>query len=274
MSTRGEVLVAILNNRLDFNIAHEQHWYRIPVNSVNKFLKGRWPPQWLAFYQTKVFGPEAYAVHYYAQVIDIRTVHRQQLFPDEPYNAKSHRRYYQLFLTPLQRLPQPIFSPRLRRIVFIPTTAEKFFSAVEIEINDLYDESLLEDKLWAEFKRLQIQAERQELVAANNRNYMLDFAIYCAKSNIDVETDGDTYHANPEKSVTDNIRNNDLEAAGWKVLRFTTSQIQEEMADYCVPNIVKTIKRLGGVDEGGLIPRNIDLDAPEGSRQLGLFDDL
>jgi hypothetical protein len=29
-----------------------------------------------------------------------------------------------------------------------------------LEINDLYDESPLEDRLWAEFKRLQISAER------------------------------------------------------------------------------------------------------------------
>jgi len=272
MSTRGEVLVAILNNQLDFNLAYEQHWYRIPINNVKKLLKNRWPPQWLAFYQTKAFGQEKHAVNYYAQVLHIREAYRQQLFPGEPYNPKSNRRYYQLYLTPLQRLPKPIFSRRFRRIVFIPTTTEKFFNAAEI--NDLYDESPLEDKLWAEFKRLQIQAERQELVKTNNRNYMLDFAIYCAKGNIDVETDGDMYHANPEKSAEDNVRNNDLEAAGWKVLRFATSQIQERMAEYCVPNIVDTITRLGGLEEGGLFPRKIDLNAPEGSRQLGLFDNL
>ncbi len=63
MSTRGEVLVAILNNRLDFNLAYEQHWYRIPVNNAKKLLKDRWPPQWLALYQTKAFGQEAHAVH-------------------------------------------------------------------------------------------------------------------------------------------------------------------------------------------------------------------
>lgn len=103
---------------------------------------------------------------------------------------------------------------------------------------------------------------------------MLDFAIYCATGNIDVETDGDTYHANSEKSIEDNIRNNALEASGWNVLRFTTVQIQEQMLEYCVPQIVKMINNLGGVEEGRPLPRKIDLDAPEGSRQLGLFDDL
>ncbi len=272
MSIRGEVLVAILNNRLDFNLAYEQHWYRIPVSSVKKLLKQRWPPQWLAFYQTKIFGQEAHAVNYFAPVIGIQKAYRPQLFPNEPQNAKSNRQYYKLILQPLKRLPKPIFSRRFRRIVFIPTTAKKFFNAVEI--NDLYDDSPLEDKLWAELKRLQIQAERQELVEVNNRNYMLDFNIYCAKGKIDVETDGDTYHANPEKAAKDNIRNNNLEAAGWKVLRFSTVHIQEQMEEYCVGNIVKTIDNLGGLDEGGLIWRRIDLNAPYGSRQLGLFDDL
>jgi very-short-patch-repair endonuclease len=272
MPTQGKVLVAILNNRHDFNVAYEQNWYRIPVSSVKKLLKHRWPPQWLAFYQTKIFGQEAHAINYFAQVIDIHKVYRWQLFPHESHNAKSSRRYYKLILQPLQRLPKPIFSRRLRRIVFIPTTVEKFFNAVEI--NDLYDESPLEDKLWAALKRLRIQAERQELIETSGRRYMLDFAIYCGNGNIDVETDGDTYHANSEKSAEDNVRNNDLEAAGWKVLRFNTIQIQEQMAQYCVPNIVKTINSLGGIDEGGLIPRKIDLDAPQGSRQLGLFDNL
>jgi hypothetical protein len=63
MSKDGEVLVTILNNQLDFAILREQGWYRIPVSSVAKWLDGRWPPRWLAFYQTKAFGEEAHAVH-------------------------------------------------------------------------------------------------------------------------------------------------------------------------------------------------------------------
>jgi hypothetical protein len=63
MSTRGEVLVAIINSRLDFVKALEAHWYRIPVSSQEKWLKDRWPPRWLALYQTKTFGKEAYAIN-------------------------------------------------------------------------------------------------------------------------------------------------------------------------------------------------------------------
>jgi very-short-patch-repair endonuclease len=270
MGTRGEVLVAIMNNLLDFAIARDRHWYRIPVRSVENLLKERWPPQWLAFYQTKVFGAEAYTVNYYARVLDTRQVFRWQLFPDEPKDKEAQRRYFQLILSPLQRLPQPILSRRLRRIVFIPTTWDKFMNAVEI--NDLYDESPLEDRLWAEFKQLKITAERQEFVQVEQRHYVLDFAIYCASGKIDVETDGDTWHADPERIPLDNLRDNDLETAGWRVLRFNTPHTQEEMTEYCLPTIVKNINRLGGLDGQRIVPRRIDLRAPGGLQQLNLFD--
>jgi very-short-patch-repair endonuclease len=223
---QNEVLVAIINNLHDFTIVNEQKWYRIPVSSVEKWLKKRWPPHWLAFYMTKVFGKDAWAIRYYAEILDIQKVYRFQIVPDEAVNVKSYKRYYQIFIEPLRRLPEPIFSRRYRRIIFIPTTWEKFINAVEI--NDLSDESPLEDRLWSEFKRLRINAERQEFVNINNNHYALDFAIYCESGKIDIETDGDFWHANPEKAATDNLRDNNLKTEGWRVLRFFL-KIQEEI---------------------------------------------
>lgn len=271
MAQRGEVLVAILNNLLDMSVAREQHWYRIPVSSVHKWLKDRWPPQWLAFYQTKVFGDEAYAVRYYARITEIRLAYRYELFPDQPRDSRSRRRYYQLFLEPLRCLPQPILSRRWRRIVFIPTTWAKLHTA--IEINDLYDESPLEDRLWTSLKRLQIPAERQEFVRIADRNYALDFAIYCAAGKIDVETDGDTWHSDPARIPLDNLRDNDLETVGWRVLRFNTHHIREEMEEYCLPTVVENINRLDGAEEGKLVGRRFTLDAQGGYQQL-MLDDL
>lgn len=270
MSKRGEVLVAIINKKLDFAILREQLWYIIPVSSVEKWIKESWPPKWLAFYQTKVFDAEKHAINYFAEVLDIREVHRWQLFPDEPNDEKSNRRYYQVFVKSVQALPKPIYSRRFRRIIYIPTTWEKFINA--IEINDLFDESSLEDKLWAEFKRHNIPAERQEYVVARENDYALDFAVYCAKGNIDIETDGDFWHANPEKSELDNLRDHDLNIAGWKILRFTERQIREQAASYCIKTVSEFINKLGGVDEGKIIPRKINPDG--GSYQPSLFDGL
>ncbi len=266
------VLVAILNDRLDFELVQNQNWYRIPVSSQKKWLKKRWPPQWLSFYQTKIFGSEAFAINYYAQVLNIRRVSRWQLFPDEPPNKKSKRQYYQMMLGSLQKLPQPILSRRWRRIAFIQTTWHKFINATEI--NDLYDESPLEDKLWAEFKRLKISADRQEFIMVNKRNYALDFAIYCAKGNLNVETDGDMWHADPQRIPLDNLRDNDLETAGWHLLRFNTKQILEEMTEYCIPTIIQNVNKLGGLETGEAIARKITPPSAEGGIQPSLFSTI
>ena len=244
---KNDVLVAILNNLADFRILCEQLWYRIPVSSVEKWLTPSWPPHWLAFYQTKVFKEEAWAIRYYAKIHGIRKASRRELFPNEPPNAKQHKKYYQCLLEPLLVLPQPIFSRRWRRIVFIPTTWEKFSTAVEI--NDLYNESPLENRLWAQLRGLQINAERQELVRAKNNNYFLDFAIYCMGGKLDVETDGDHWHIGKDKACLDNLRDNALKTEGWQVLRFNTHQINEQMAEYCVPIVVENINRLGGLKQ-------------------------
>lgn len=270
MSKRGEVLVAIINNKLDFAILRDKLWYRIPTSSVKKWLKEQWHPKWLAFYQTSALGAEKHAVNYFGEVLNIRRVRRSQLFPDEPQDEKSNRYYYQIFFKSIQKLPKPIYSRRSRRIIFIPTTWEKFTTA--IEVNDLYEGSSLENKLWAEFKQHNIPAEREEFVTARGNDYALDFAIYCAKGNIDIETDGDFWHANPEKAEKDNLRDNDLNTRGWKVIRFSEKQIQEQVATYCISTVVENIKQLGGVDEGKIIARKINLDS--NSYQPSLFDGI
>jgi len=109
-------------------------------------------------------------------------------------------------------------------------------------------------------------------VRVKERTYALNFAIYCASGKMDAETDGDIWHSDPERIPLDNLRDNDLETAGWRVLRFSSHHIHEAMADYCVPTIVENVNRLGGVDKGALVPRRISLDAPDGFQQLPLFD--
>jgi very-short-patch-repair endonuclease len=268
---RGEVLVAIVNDSEDMRLAREAGWYRIPIASVRKWLQDCWSPRWLAFYQTKVFGHEAYAIHYYAVVRDIRIASRTDLFPDTPRNhPKANRRYYQLLLGDLQSLSQPIISRRLRRIVFIPTTLKKFKAAVEI--NDLWDESPLEDRLWAVFKRARIRAERQYPVEIEDRTCFLDFAIFCNEGKIDIETDGDAWHIGPEPAQVDRQRDNALGSRGWQVLRFNTTEIHEHPVDYCVSKVMDTINYLGGLDDTTGVPVRYDPSDPLGPQQLGLFD--
>lgn len=265
-SQRGEALVAIMNDPRDFALLREQLWYRVPVASAPK----RWPPAWLALYQTKVFGDEAYAVHYYGSVKRISEVNRRDLLPDDWKSEYPDRKYYKIELETLEKLERPIISRRWRRIVFISTTAAKLFSATQI--NDLFDDSPPENTLWDRLKELRIDAERQWEEKVDKARYMLDFAVFCHAGKLDIETDGDLYHHSPEYAAQDNERNNALTSVNWRVLRFNKAQAQENRAGYCVTSIAENIRRLGGLDDQALVPRKYHA-TPEGvAQQLSLLD--
>ncbi len=154
--------------------------------------------------------------------------------------------------------------------MFIPTTYSKLLSADEI--NDLWDDSPLENELWEQLKRLNMRAERQHDIQVVDGKYKLDFALFCADGKIDLETDGDFWHINTERAPEDNRRNNALAAQGWQVMRFITAQIREEMETYCVPRIAEAVNKMGGLDDNQEPPRTY-LKGDDGIvQQLALFD--
>ena len=240
-----DVLVVLAKTPADFRIAQTQGWYRIPTTSRIPVALQKREARIIAFYFPKNFKELKSAVRYYAEITGVEVVSRQQLFPAETPNSKSARHYYKISFGPLREMDQLIFSYRRRFILFIPTTWAKFSRAEEI--NDLYHESPLEDKLWAELKRQNLPAERQVLLPTKEKNWICDFAFYCAKGQIDVECDGDTYHMKPDAVRYDKGRNNEIAAiADWHILRFTTRDIEEEMP-HTVDLIKYKIDRLGGL---------------------------
>ena len=162
--------------------ARVEGWYHVPAEAAKKWVKDRWPPQIIAFYQGKPHGDEVFSVRYFADVLRVEKLIRNRIFPDETDHPRAEKAYYRIHLGPQHQLPRPILSRRWRRITFIPTTWRKFQTAVEI--NDLFDGSPLEDRLWAELKRAEIPAERQEYIRIGKRQYALDFAIYCSKATL------------------------------------------------------------------------------------------
>jgi len=245
MSKSSQLLVGIVNTQSDFDIIQTQNWYRIPTDKAQKLLKRKWPPIWIGFYYTGAIKDYTQMIIHYARVSNIKEATRIELFPNEKKNYKSNRTYYKISFKKVETLPKPILSRRWRRIVFINTTYKKFINA--IEINDLFDGSRLEDKLWAEMKRHKISAERQEVVKIDDKFYFLDFAIHCKKGKLNIETDGDKYHHNPKSADKDNIRSNDLVSKGWNIIRFNSNQVYEKMETYCLPTIKTNINKLGGI---------------------------
>lgn len=263
---KQEVLIALLRDKKDFSILQTEGWYRIPVEHTPR----RWPPVYIGFYQPKAFGADAYRIRYFGKVTKIERVQRRELFTNEFESARSNNLYHRIQLERLEPLPHAIPSRLARSVVFIPTTWDKFIRADEL--NDLFDESLLEDLLWDELKRRNILAERQWPVFKNDLNYRLDFAFFCNNGKLNVETDGDTWHLEKKRVASDNRRNNDVEAQGWHVLRFNTKQIKEECAEYCLPRIQDTISTLGGLSSDGLVPRKFIEKNGESAQQLTLFE--
>jgi very-short-patch-repair endonuclease len=170
----------------------------------------------------------------------------------------------------LECRPEPIPSYRPRRLSFVPTTREKFDSAAQI--NDLFNDSPLEDLLWQELKTLDIKAERQWRLPVKKKNYYLDFAVFCNKGFIDVEADGDTWHAQKNRIDRDNNRNNAMASMGWTVLRFNGHQIREKMQDDCLTSIDESIDKLDGLSDEGLVPRVFYHEGGKTVQQLSLFE--
>ena len=262
-----EVLVAIMNNQRDLEIARTQRWYRIPVKSADRFIQDIKQMQYLAFYQTMIFKRDAFAVNYYAEIERISTAPRIELLPDEAGHQNAEALYYKLKISPLQRLSQPIPSKRLRRVTFITTTLAKFSMAQEI--NDLFHTSPIEDLMWEGLRAAEIQAERQYEIRERDASYDLDFFVECSDgAKIDIECNGDLYHSTKAARNRDRRRNTYLTTRGWLVQRFGTDEIRNDIRN-CI-NQVRTL-----IDQhGGPVDRSLayDLYRADGDSQLDLFE--
>jgi len=126
------ILVAILPNQRDFDIARLFGWYRIPLKSAPKVIS----VDYLAFYQTKVFGEgQRWQIAYVARILGHELTQRRELILDEPNHPRADEEYFKLQIGPLQQLENPIPAGGWKRITFFYTTGEQFQSAKTI--NDL-----------------------------------------------------------------------------------------------------------------------------------------
>jgi len=171
------VLVAIINNRRDFEIACDEGWYRIPQKHAPKSTT---EAVVLAFYFTKAFGDEKWAIHWYAPVRGHELVRRRDLLPNQAGHPRADDRYYKLQLGPLMKLEQPIPSLRWRRVTFIESSWDRFTAAEEI--NDLYISGA--DGLFVTLKEDSLFPEREFCVREGDIEYVVDMAIPCREGTV------------------------------------------------------------------------------------------
>ena len=78
--------------------------------------------------------------------------------------------------------------------------------------------------------------KEQEEASLNERSYRIDYAIFGAEIKLAVELDGFEFHGSRQAFNYDRLRQNDLQAAGWTILRFSYDSIRNE-TERCVAQL-------------------------------------
>jgi hypothetical protein len=117
------ILVAVLTQTRDLEIARVLGWYRIPLRSAPKVLS----VDYLAFYQTSGFSEqERWQINYVAMVRGHELTTRAELLRDETDHPRAQEEYFKIQIDPLQKLHPPIIAGKWRRMTFLYTTGERF----------------------------------------------------------------------------------------------------------------------------------------------------
>ena len=148
------ILVSVINNPRDLEIARLLGWYRIPLRSAPKVIS----VDFLAFYQTGAFSDEKWRIQYTAAVKGNELVTRAQLLLDEPDHPHAQHEYYKIQLGSLERLSKPIPAVNWRRITFFYTFGEYLLSANTID--DLIVSSDQRQFLWQALRERQQHESR------------------------------------------------------------------------------------------------------------------
>jgi len=183
------------------------------------------------------------------------------------------------FLLPLvtNALNEPIFHFRAarkklsrREMILFPTNFERL--ATVPEFNFLFNRSRLEEQMWNALLANKIYPEREWPVKINReRNYYLDFAIFCRDGYFCIEVDG-KQHLEKKHVIADNDRTNHTNLKGWKTFRFYEKDLEAGKITDTIEKIRTAIRNRHGLDtEGGLFPDLVkDLSK---TPQLSLFSE-
>ena len=147
------ILVAVMNDPRDLEIARLLGWYRIPLRTAPKVVA----VDYIAFYQTGAFGEERWRIHYLAPVRGHELTTRSALLREEVNHPRASDEYFKVQLGPIVPLPAPILAEKWRRITFFYTTGEYLLKADTI--SDLVVHSDERKYLWKALRDRALQAQ-------------------------------------------------------------------------------------------------------------------
>lgn len=171
VSSSSLILVAVMNNLRDLEIARLLGWYRIPFKTAPKVVS----VDYMAFYQTAAFGEHKWCIEFIAPVYGHELTRRVELLRDEPQHPRANEEYYKLELGPLEQLSQPIQAEKWRRLTFLYTTGEYLLRA-----NNIHDLIIHSDERRMLWQALRERADSAQLYQANLPQWDVDPAALAA----------------------------------------------------------------------------------------------
>ena len=233
------VLVAVLKSKRDLAILLSENWYRIPAERLP-----RRQFDYLAFYQTAVFGSQGKQILYFARVLSWQIAKRRDLLPNDLKHPKANDDYYRVRVGEIKKLPRSVKNIIPRRVSFGFTTLKQLLKSKNIL--QLYKVAPTEQILKAGLEEAGIKAVAQYYVSVGERRYFLDFAVVCKNGGIAIECDNTKAHSGKAQREKDKIKNNFLQQQGWVVIRLTESEIISDLTG-CVAKIKKAAQKLAGI---------------------------
>jgi len=123
------VLVCLIPQPRDLEIARVLGWYRIPLKHAPKVVY----TDCLAFYQPASFAKgHQWVIEYVAPIYGVELTRRKELLKEERDHPHADEEYYKLSLGTLALLPRPIPASNWKRITFFYTTGELLLRANSI----------------------------------------------------------------------------------------------------------------------------------------------
>lgn len=163
------ILVAILPNPRDLEIARLLGWYRIPLCYAPKVVD----VDYLAFYQTAAFGEsERWQIRFFAPVRGHELSTRAELLRDESDHPRAREEYYKIQIGPLEQLQQSIAAGSWRRITFLYTTGENLRRAKVVR--DLVVRSEERELLWRSLRERAVRSGQYQAGELPEETFDLD----------------------------------------------------------------------------------------------------
>jgi hypothetical protein len=215
------LLVAIMPEPRDFEIARLFGWYRIPEKKAPKTLL----VDYLAFYQPASFGAQAHGIYWYAPLLGHELSTRRQLLQNEPNHPRADEAYFKLQIGALQKRIPPLLSARWRRLSFFYTIGAYFNTAQDL--TDLLVGNAERELLWQALRERGYHTEK----AYSGESPALELSVLCALGNLQI-------HLIPEEQT--------IPVTETPYQLYLPQRRVREQPDACLLTIDEQIARLGG----------------------------